>query len=131
MKSLYCLVLCLFCSIISSAQGPEVVIPRPLTYTLTGGEYVYTEHPDIKVVKVKEGGAPESYELNVTKRGVRIKASSEVGEFYARQTLAQMTRDGECKVLQCCEIKDAPRFPYRGLHVDVSRHFRSIDFLKK
>lgn len=131
MKSLYCLVLCLFCSVMALAQGPDVVIPRPSAYELTGGEYVFEGQPDVKVVRVKENGSPESYELSVTKRGVRINVSSDVGEFYARQTLAQMILGGKGNVLLCCEIKDAPRFGYRGLHVDVSRHFRSVDFLKK
>ena len=47
------------------------------------------------------------------------------------QTLNQITCDGTVKEIRCCTIKDSPRFPYRGLHVDVSRHFRSVEFLKK
>ena len=63
------------------AQGPDVVIPRPSAYELTGGEYVFEGQPDVKVVRVKENGSPESYELSVTKRGITIKVSSDVGEF--------------------------------------------------
>ena len=113
------------------AQGPQVVIPKPASVHLTDGTYTYSGAPEVKVKYVKDKYAEEAYELAVTKRGVIIRVSSPSGEFYARQTLDQMTCGGKHKQIPCCEISDAPRFPYRGLHVDVSRHFRSLDFLKK
>ena len=118
------------------AQSPDCVIPKPNDVTLTGGVYVFQDEPKVEcrilgmrshLPAFPEGG----YEMTITKRGVKILASDEAGFFYARQTLDQMTRWGRVKELQCCRILDTPRFPYRGLHVDVSRHFRSIDFLKK
>ena len=114
------------------AQGPHVVIPVPSEVQIYDGTYSYTTEPDVKVVMLKslEGG-PEAYVLKVTPKGVVIKAAGDAGVFYARQTLRQMTGNGKITDIQCCQIKDYPRFPYRGLHVDVSRHFRSIDFLKK
>lgn len=114
------------------AQGPHVVIPVPAEIAIANSIYKYTDAPEVKVVVQKnlEGG-PEAYILKVTHKGVTIKASGEAGVFYAQQTMRQMTGNGEIKEIQCCEIKDYPRFPYRGLHVDVSRHFRSVDFLKK
>ena len=121
----------LFSAYAAVAQGPEMVIPKPAAVLLTEGNYTYSETPEVKVIYVKDRLAPEAYELSVTRRGVRIRVSSPSGEFYARQTLDQMTCGGRHKQIPCCEINDAPRFPYRGLHVDVSRHFRSVDFLKK
>ena len=114
------------------AQGPQVVIPVPAEVKINEGTYKITGKPEIKTVKVKnleEGN--EGYQMKVTPKGITIKAASEVGFFYAEQTLRQMTSNGKISEIQCCEIKDYPRFPYRGLHVDVSRHFRSVDFLKK
>ena len=66
---------------------------------------------------------------------MKILAADDAGEFYARQSLEQMIRaakesNGQVS-LQCQIIEDCPRFPYRGLHIDVSRHFFSIDFIKK
>ena len=114
------------------AQGPEVVTPVPADILLTKGTYRFADQPQVKVVRVSKGmDNPEAYFLKVTPKGVTIKASGEAGIFYARQTLAQMTRDGAVKEIACCEITDLPRFPYRGMHFDVSRHFRSLDFLKK
>lgn len=114
------------------AQGPEVVIPVPAEVAVCDGKHVFSEDPVVRkesIVKMEEG--PEAYILKVTPKGVTIKAGGEPGLFYARQTLRQMTSGAGIKELRCCEVKDYPRFPYRGLHVDVSRHFRSVDFLKK
>lgn len=117
-------------SIISLAQDPEIIIPVPSEVIYREGTYEFAEVPSISTRRVR-GIAPESYEMKVSERGVTIKASDDAGEFYAFQTLKQMTNDGKVKSIRCCEITDSPRFPYRGLHFDVSRHFRSVDFLKK
>lgn len=113
------------------AQTPDMIIPVPSQVTMTGGSYTFAEEPEIKVTYVKKGIAPEGYHLSVTPKGIRIKAADPAGEFYARRSLEQMTAFGKVHELSCCEISDSPRFPYRGLHVDVSRHFRSVAFLKK
>ena len=73
--------------------------------------------------------AAEGYNLTVSKQGVNIQASSAAGAFYGLQTLAQLVRNG--KKLPVTTIKDEPRFPYRGLHLDVSRHFFNTDYVKK
>ena len=73
--------------------------------------------------------AAEGYNLTVSKQGVSIQASSAAGAFYGLQTLAQLARNG--KELPVTTIKDEPRFPYRGLHLDVSRHFFNTDYVKK
>ena len=114
------------------AQGPDVITPVPVDYKIGQECYLFQDQPSVKVKTVSEKKVPaEGYRLEVTPKGVIITVSSAAGEFYARQTLDQMTGFGSCKELTCCEISDYPRFPYRGLHVDVSRHFRSVDFLKK
>lgn len=72
----------------------------------------------------------ESYSLTVNKGGVSAQASSEAGIFYAIQTLLQLIESND-GLLPFVEIIDAPRFAYRGLMLDCSRHFLSMDFLKK
>ena len=122
----------LFLSVILMAQGPESVIPVPSYIEYSEGTYNFTDEPSVKVLyKSKNLNGPESYTLEVTTKGIVIRAFDEAGEFYARQTLRQMTCDGSVKEIRCCTISDSPRFRYRGLHFDVSRHFRNVDFLKK
>ena len=117
---------------IVSAQSPDVVIPVPSEVVLSKGTYKFEELPKIKVVYSAKGFENhEAYSMKITPKGITIRASGEAGVFYAHQTLAQMTRDGAVKEIRCCEIFDSPRFPYRGMHFDVSRHFRSLDFLKR
>lgn len=70
----------------------------------------------------------EAYEVTVSTRKICIKASSGAGFFYALQTLSQCKENNK---IQCLEISDSPRFSYRGMHLDVSRHFFSVDFIKK
>jgi hexosaminidase len=77
----------------------------------------------------------EGYRLAVKPHGVRAEAATEAGLFYALQTLRQLSPAGAKGVgaleLPCVEIEDAPRFAWRGLHLDVCRHFFGIDFLKR
>ena len=115
------------------AQAPDMVIPVPAEIIYGKGIYVFNDSPSITCKRVASGKmGPESYDLEVNEKGVRITASDDAGEFYAMQTLAQMISESDdVKSITCCTIKDYPRFAYRGLHFDVSRHFRSVDFLKK
>ena len=133
MRRILFLLIAILVSMLSSrAQGPHVVIPVPAEVNLAEGKYIFSDKPDIRTVLVKEiPEGKEAYIIKVSPKGITVKASSEAGFFYAQQTLRQMTGNGQIKEIQCCEIKDFPRFEYRGLHVDVSRHFRSVDFLKK
>lgn len=75
----------------------------------------------------------ESYQLSITGKGISICAPSVAGLFYGFQSLLQLSEqeaDGTL-VFPLTDVKDSPRFPYRGLHLDVSRHFRSKEFVKK
>ena len=113
------------------AQGVDMVIPVPEQVIPGEGIYRFEESPQITFRHSKKM-APESYRLEVRKDGVRITSADDAGAFYAQQTLAQMiSEDNGVKEIQCCIVNDCPRFAYRGLHFDVSRHFRSLDFLKK
>lgn len=74
--------------------------------------------------------ASESYILQVTKDSVIITAKEYAGMFYAVQTILQLT-DFEKGRIPCVRVEDAPRFPWRGFMLDVSRHFFDLDFIKK
>lgn len=75
---------------------------------------------------------PEAYKLDVTSDGVTITGASEAGVFYGIQTLRKsIPIEGKSvPVLPAVEINDYPRFDYRGVHMDVSRHFFTTDEVK-
>lgn len=75
---------------------------------------------------------PETYQLKVSGDGVVISGASEAGVFYGIQTLRKSIPvvKNSTPVLANVEIKDAPRFGYRGAHFDVSRHFFTVEEVK-
>ena len=82
----------------------------------------------------------EGYKLDITKSGVEVRASHFPGFFYAVQSLKQLLpaavygtepAPGEDWRLPGLAITDAPRFGYRGMHLDVARHFFSVDEVKR
>ncbi len=76
---------------------------------------------------------PESYTLSVTPERIRIQATSGAGLFYGIQTLLQLSVSSDTGVItvSAVEVQDTPRFAYRGLMLDVSRHFFTKEFVKK
>ncbi len=70
----------------------------------------------------------EAYQLVVSSNEIKITAKAETGVFYGIQTLLQLISGQKVPAVT---ISDYPRFGYRGVHIDVSRHFYSVDFLKK
>lgn len=76
---------------------------------------------------------PEAYSLNVSPAGVQIAGGSKAGVFYGIQTLIQLipTEGSETLSIPCVKIEDRPGFGWRGMHLDVSRHFFPVEFIKK
>jgi hexosaminidase len=88
----------------------------------------------------------EAYTLEVTNKVIVIKAGTAAGAFYGIQTLRQLfptainrtagskypkSEVSDTWAAPCCTIADNPRFAYRGLHLDVARHFFPVSFVKK
>jgi hexosaminidase len=75
----------------------------------------------------------ERYTLNVTPKAIMIEGDSYKGTSYGMQTLLQLLPVEPQKQLkvQATSIEDYPRFAYRGMHLDVARHFFDVDFVKK
>ena len=66
----------------------------------------------------------ESYNLTITEKSIELSARTERGAFYGLQTLLQsFSYTNNLLQTNCIEIKDTPRFSYRGFMLDVSRHF--------
>lgn len=77
----------------------------------------------------------EAYTININNKNIKISGLTSTGVFYGVQTLRKSlpicNAINNPIVLPAAEIKDAPRFKYRGMMLDCSRHFFSIDFIKK
>ena len=97
-------------------------------------------------LRTAPGGRNGHYHLETTANTITIVGSTHAGTFYGIQTLIQLlplspfqatdngpvvrTADGTLKI-PAVTVDDYPRFDYRGLHLDVGRHFFSVDFVKR
>ena len=94
-----------------------------------------TELPSSNVIVLKQVSElpgvqrAEGYVLTATDKVVEVQATTGAGLFYGVQTLLQMTKEANKVALGT--ITDEPRFEYRGMMLDVSRHFFGLDFVKK
>jgi len=79
----------------------------------------------------------EGYILNISDKGIKVRSSGAEGIFYAVETVRQMLPDElethslDQLILPVVKITDRPRFSWRGMHLDVSRHFMPVEFIKK
>jgi hexosaminidase len=91
----------------------------------------------ISLEKLPATGKPAgSYEMETTTLGITIKADDESGIFYGLNNLIQLLSlkeiNGTVKTaIPIFKIKDSPRFSYRGMMLDVARHYRDINYLKQ
>ena len=90
----------------------------------------------VEVAVVTDNGrfpSEESYSLKVTPQGVLLEAGHTRGVFYGKQTLRQLMKvsaGGQVRI-PSVTITDSPRYSYRGLMLDVSRHFFPKEFVRK
>ena len=76
----------------------------------------------------------EGYKLKIQENNILIVSKNSKGAFYAVQSLLQLLpikSNNLAIAIPCLELRDEPQFKYRGMHLDVGRHFFSIDFIKK
>lgn len=113
-------------------------------YFEISGDLVVKSDFDLSVFGIKTGESDnfiisqnhelddEEYTLSVTENSVRIEAAENAGAYYALQTLRQLSRfELGGRKIPCVEIKDKPRFEWRGLQLDESRHFFGKEEVKR
>ena len=113
------------------------IIPEPLELVLGNGFLkidsvsIFSDKPDKKIKytidKETTSLGDEGYSLEINSKGIQITAASDAGLFYGKMTLRQLYADGGVPYVS---IKDKPRFPYRGILLDVSRHFFTKEEVK-
>lgn len=108
-------------------------------YIENGSAIQLQKNNSIQFLKDENILSPEGYKLEISPKHIKISANSDQGAFYAVQTLRQLlpetfensTFKDKSILIQCSTIIDEPQFTYRGMHLDVARHFFSIEFIKK
>ena len=91
------------------------------------------EGPVIALAISNDGEMPaEGYSLHIAPERIDLLASDRAGVFHGIQTLIQLLPPkGSETAIPCLTITDHPRFAWRGMHLDVCRHFFGVEFVKK
>jgi hexosaminidase len=119
----------------SLSPATDMDLPVRLGTSSTGNRIVFRRAPARDTTLGREG-----YRLTVRPGVVTVTASAAAGAFYATQTLRQLLPPdifrsaavaGQRWSIPAVTIEDRPRFSWRGMHLDVSRHFMPKEFVKK
>jgi hexosaminidase len=97
-------------------------------------EFKYTNKKTLKkyvLLRITPLLDSSSYELRIFNNQIIIESGSKTGIFYGIQTLIQIINSTGINNLPFLAIKDSPRFQWRGMHLDCSRHFFSVEEIKK
>jgi N-acetyl-beta-hexosaminidase len=117
---------------IAGADDAAVEALATLIRARTGLDVATTEPTAGKAttieLEVSPGGEAESYRLTADAAAIVITGADAAGLFYGIQTLGQLiARDGDSWTVPAVTIEDAPRFAYRGVMLDVARHFQPVE----
>ncbi|MEI7499189.1 MAG: family 20 glycosylhydrolase [Bacteroidota bacterium] len=117
------------------AGGPDFKVEK-MTGSQKAGKAII-----LSLKKDKTNIPAEGYELSVSPKKIHISASTGAGLFYGIQSLLQLMPEEIFQThepiadktwdVPCVEIMDYPRYSYRGMHLDVSRHFFPKEFIKR
>lgn len=113
-----------------AAASAVDVVPNPVSLVETG-KTVSVKKAEKVSRSVDADMDHEAYTLSVSPSGVKMTGGSETALYWAEQTLRQVMMQGSDGRIPCVEIKDGPAFPYRGMLIDCSRHFLSVDDVKR
>jgi hexosaminidase len=105
----------------------------PLDMKVTdGAQAKLVVHCERASKAVLELGEDESYSLEITPTGAKLEATTPLGIMRGLQTFLQLVRTtSDGFAVPAVAIQDTPRFPWRGLMIDVARHFIPLDVLKR
>ncbi len=127
----------------NAADVAEIAENLRLRILITTGFSLEVKNQNAKnaiIFELDKNLAEEAYELAVKPSQIIIKAATAKGFFYAYQTMLQLADENIFSSskqnnwnlsFKACQIKDAPRFAYRGLMLDVGRHMMPVSFIKK
>ena len=128
---------------LSLIPKPKICFERKGTFTLPENVVVKSDfdlpllqaqigESSCFVIEKDEDISSEGYILSVSEDGIKICASTKTGAYYALQTVRKIGKtDLGLREIPCCDINDEPKFAWRGLQLDVSRHFFDVDEIKR
>jgi hexosaminidase len=106
-----------------------LLLPKP---TRDAAQAMLVVHTDHASKEIQELGEDESYSLEVTATGAKLNSANPLGVLHGLQTFLQLVEvSPNGFAAPAVTILDQPRFPWRGLMIDVSRHFIPLDVLKR
>ncbi|GJQ64064.1 MAG: hypothetical protein SCALA702_31170 [Melioribacteraceae bacterium] len=98
-------------------------------------ENAKVDNPSLVISIDREGelkpGEDESYKLTVLSNKILLKAKTDIGAIRGLETLLQLSGADKSYYFVGCEIEDEPRFVWRGLLMDVCRHFMPLEVIKR
>jgi len=107
-------------------------IPMAVRVTGASAQTTLALHCEGAAGEVQTAVEDESYTLIVTPDGARISAPKPYGVLHAIETFLQLVKAGDTSfAAPAVRIKDQPRFPWRGLMIDVCRHWMPIEVIKR
>jgi len=126
------------------------LIPLPYEYKILDGYFFFDEETAIKsdfelpliktkrddnaniIVKKNTTLPEEAYTLEIKKDEILIHSGSEIGAYYAFQSLRQLSKyELGVRRVRCCVINDRPEYKWRGLQLDIARHFFAKEEIKR
>lgn len=144
MRFIFSIILSGFLSVafISLKAGELYLLPKPHYILMSNKKHFLADNQLLKkniIVRLVDKlpqvktNTQEAYQLHITLDSIIIKALTDTGVFWAKQTLNQLiTQDKKGKFyVPCCTITDYPAFPVRGFMHDEGRSYISVDELKK
>lgn len=116
----------LLCSLDAGAVS---IVPNPVSL-VESGDTLSGRRVSRQSSRIDSKLAEEEYSIVISPKGVKISGGSPKALFWADQTMLQIKAQSPQGKLPCLEIHDRPAFPYRGMLIDCSRHFLSVDEVK-
>ena len=129
MKKLFVTLSLLAASFAAHAQYDIIPQPQSITIDAKGRTLDLSTAPTITKKLNPKVSNPEGWRITVDKPGITIEGSTDAGIFYGEQALRQIMASAP-KTLPYAVIEAEPRFAYRGMHLDICRHFFPKDVVK-
>ena len=108
-------------------------LPNSTQFKITQSKPLKKQYIQLKTLSEssRKKVSKEYYQLNIESEKITIEAKEPSGFYYGLNTLSQLLLSNVKGEIPCLEIQDEPQFTWRGMHLDVCRHFFTVEEIKK